>query len=70
MTVNAMNHPGRDQDEGLVRAIGVRALALNVVNLVVGGGMFVLPGLIGAQLGSAAILAYLICSIAVALVFL
>ena len=57
-------------DEGLVRVIGTRALGLNIVNLVVGAGIFVLPGIVAAELGSAAILAYLVCSIAVALVFL
>jgi amino acid transporter len=58
------------QDEGLVRVIGTGALGLNVINLVVGAGIFVLPSLVAAELGSAAILAYLICSVAVALVFL
>jgi APA family basic amino acid/polyamine antiporter len=62
--------PGDARDEGLVRVIGVGALSLGVVNMVVGAGIFVLPGRIAAQLGSAAILAYLVCSIAVALVFL
>ena len=65
-----MNRDGRDSDEGLVRAIGPRALGLSIINLTVGGGIFVLPGLIAAQLGPAAILAYLACSVAVALVFL
>ena len=58
------------RDEGLVRVIGVGALSLGVVNMVVGAGIFVLPGRIAAELGSAAILAYLICSVAVALIFL
>ena len=58
------------QDEGLVRVIGTGALGLSVVNMVVGAGIFVLPGLVAAGLGSAAILAYLICSLTVALVFL
>ncbi len=62
--------PGSVQSEGLVRAIGAGALGLGVVNLVVGAGIFVLPGRIAAELGSAAILAYLVCSVAVALVFL
>lgn len=57
-------------DEGLLRTIGTQALGLNIVNMVVGGGIFVLPGVIAVQLGSAAILAYLVCSVAVALVFL
>ncbi len=58
------------QDEGLVRVIGTRALGISVVNMVVGAGIFVMPGIVAAELGSAAILAYLICSVAVALVFL
>ncbi len=65
-----MSDYGRGQDEGLVRAIGVRALSLSIVNLVVGAGIFVLPGVIAAQLGPAAIVAYLVCSLVVALVFL
>jgi len=58
------------QDEGLVRIIGTGALGLSVINMVVGAGIFVLPGLVAAELGSAAILAYLVCSVTVALVFL
>lgn len=58
------------RDEGLVRAIGPRALGVSIVNLTVGGGIFVLPGLIAVQLGPAAILAYLVCAVAVALIFL
>jgi amino acid transporter len=65
-----MNTSIDGQDEGLVRVIGPRALTLNIINMVVGGGIFVLPGLVAVQLGSAAIAAYLICSVAVALVFL
>ncbi len=58
------------QEEGLVRAIGTGALGINVINMIVGGGIFVLPGLVAAILGPAAIIAYLICSVTVALVFL
>jgi len=58
------------QDEGLVRVIGTGAVGLSVVNLVVGAGIFVLPGIVAAELGSAAIIAYLICSVTVGLVFL
>lgn len=58
------------QDEGLLRVIGTGAVGLSVVNLVVGAGIFVLPGIVAAELGSAAIIAYLICSVTVAFVFL
>ena len=56
--------------EGLVRSIGTKALGVNIFNMVVGGGIFVLPGVIAATLGPAAILAYLICAIAVGLIFM
>ena len=57
-------------EEGLVRVMGTRALSLSIVNMIIGAGIFVLPGLIAQLLGPAAIIAYLICSVAVALVFL
>ncbi len=57
-------------NEGLVRVIGARALGLSVVNLVLGAGIFALPGRVAAELGAAAIIAYLLCSIVLALVFL
>jgi APA family basic amino acid/polyamine antiporter len=65
-----MAEPSGVQNEGLVRVIGTGALGLGVVNMVVGAGIFAMPGLVAAELGSAAIFAYLICSVTVALVFL
>jgi amino acid transporter len=65
-----MSEASRRPDEGLVRAIGPVALGINVVNLTVGAGIFVLPGVVAALLGPAAVLAYLACSVAVALIFL
>jgi APA family basic amino acid/polyamine antiporter len=58
------------QDEGLLRVIGTKAVALAVVNMVIGAGIFALPGIVAKELGSAAIIAYLICSVTVALIFL
>ena len=65
-----MADKGHLQDEGLVRVIGTGALGMGVINMVVGAGIFVLPGLVAAELGAAAIFAYLICSVTVALVFM
>lgn len=45
----------------LVRQVGVGGLALTVVNVVLGVGVFGLPGLVAAEIGSAAVLAYLAC---------
>ncbi len=58
------------KDEGLIRVIGTGAVGLSVVNMVVGAGIFALPGIIAKELGAAALVAYLICSVTVALVFL
>ncbi len=62
--------PGNASDEGLVRAIGTWALGANIVNMVVGAGIFVLPGVVAAQIGPAAFIAYLMCATIVGLVFL
>lgn len=52
----------------LVRAIGVRGLTANIINTTVGAGIFVLPGLVGRDLGAAAPLAYLACAVAMTFV--
>ena len=57
-------------DDRLVRALGVRELAANILNNVVGSGIFVLPGVVAAVLGSAALAAYLVCAGAIGLVAL
>ncbi|HEX5073179.1 MAG TPA: amino acid permease [Gemmatimonadaceae bacterium] len=61
--------PGRT-DEGLVRAIGVRALAANIVNLIVGSGIFVLPAAVAGILGPASVVAYLACALGIGLLAL
>jgi basic amino acid/polyamine antiporter, APA family len=54
----------------LVRVLGVRALAANVVNNLVGSGIFVLPAAVAAILGPSAAVAYLVCAVAIGLVAL
>lgn len=66
-----MAHPSpapQVADTGLVRAIGVRGLSANVVNNVVGSGIFVLPAVVAATLGASAIVAYVVCAIAIGLI--
>jgi APA family basic amino acid/polyamine antiporter len=57
----------RPDQPALVRALGVRALAANIVNTIVGSGIFVLPAVVAAILGPAAMVAYLVCAALVAL---
>lgn len=57
-------------DEGLKRVIGVSGLALTIVNFTVGAGIFVLPAVIGIQLGLYSIIAYLICALMLSAIML
>lgn len=55
-------------DEGLLRAIGPVALGASVVNVVVGGGIFVLPAVVAREIGAAAPAAYLTAALVMGLV--
>jgi basic amino acid/polyamine antiporter, APA family len=57
-------------DEGLLRAIGPVGLAASVVNIVVGGSIFVLPAALAQEVGTAAPVAYLTGIVVMALVAL
>ena len=64
-----MAHPAAPPaGPSLVRALGVRALAANVVNNIVGSGIFVLPAAVAAILGPAAAVAYVLCAVMIGLV--
>jgi APA family basic amino acid/polyamine antiporter len=57
-----------DPERLLVRELGLRQLTAHIFNYTVGSGIFVLPAIAVAQLGSAAPLAYLVCATVMALV--
>jgi APA family basic amino acid/polyamine antiporter len=68
MTTPLSEVPGAPPSEpALLRALGVRSLAANIVNTIVGSGIFVLPAIVAAILGPAAMLAYIVCAVLVAL---
>ena len=52
----------RTTSEGLKRAIGIRALATNIVNITMGAGIYVLPAIVAANIGAASVLAYVFCA--------
>jgi APA family basic amino acid/polyamine antiporter len=58
----------RDPERLLVRELGLRQLTAHIFNYTVGSGIFVLPAIAVAQLGTAAPLAYLVCATVMALV--
>jgi basic amino acid/polyamine antiporter, APA family len=55
---------------GLKREIGVFGLSANIVNIIVGSGIFVLPAIIAAIMGASSIVAYLLCGFLVVLIML
>lgn len=56
--------------EGLKREIGVWGLSANIINLVVGAGIFVIPAIVAEGLGPSSILAYLFCGFLIMLIML
>jgi amino acid transporter len=56
------------REASLPRVIGVAGLGLMAVNFIGGGGIFGLLGLVAAQLGAAALLAYLVVMVLIFLV--
>lgn len=62
--------PISTSDEGLKRVIGVQGLALSIVNMVIGSGIFVLPAIIGMAMGAFGIFGYIFCSIMMAAIML
>jgi amino acid transporter len=53
------------RDAGLVRAMGTWSLAASLVSIIVGAGIFAVPGALAACVGSYAPLAFLVCGLAV-----
>jgi amino acid transporter len=57
-------------EEGLKREIGLWGISSNIINVVIGSGIFVLPAIVSEGLGSAGILAYLFCGFLITLIML
>ncbi len=54
-----------ERDVGLVRALGTWGLAASVISIIVGAGIFAVPGALAASIGIYAPLAFLGCTLAV-----
>ncbi|MCK0156990.1 APC family permease [Cellulophaga sp. F20128] len=57
-------------DEGLKRTVGTLGLSANIINIIVGAGIFVLPAIIAGKMGTSSIISYVFCGILIALVVL
>src|SRR5690606_2673588 len=57
-------------EEGLKRVIGVPGVALTIVNYTIGAGIFVLPAIVGIQLGAFGIFSYVFCALMLAAIML
>lgn len=57
-------------DEKLIRTVGTFGLSANIVNIIIGSGIFALPAIIALKMGSASIFAYLFCGFLIMLITL
>ena len=53
-------------EEGLKRVVGVTGLTLSIINGVIGAGIFVLPAIVGIEMGAFGVFGYIFCSIMLA----
>lgn len=60
----------KQQDEGLKRTVGTLGLSANIINIIIGSGIFVLPAIVAGFLGASSIIAYLFCGFLMAMVML
>ncbi len=58
------------KEDGLKRSVGVLGLSANIVNIIIGAGIFALPAVLASKMGASSIIAYLFCGILIALVML
>ena len=58
------------ENKDLKREIGVFGLSANIINTIIGAGIFVIPALVAGVLGNSSILAYLFCGFLITLIML
>ncbi|GGD97516.1 APC family permease [Planktosalinus lacus] len=59
-----------NKQENLLRTIGVFGLSSNIINVIIGSGIFVLPAIVASAMGASGVFAYLVCGILIALIML
>jgi APA family basic amino acid/polyamine antiporter len=59
-----------EQQGELKREIGLFGFSANIINTIIGAGIFVIPAIVAGELGSASIFAYVFCSILLMLMML
>lgn len=59
-----------EKDEGLKRRVGPLGLSANIINIVIGSGIFVLPAIIATKMGASSVIAYVFCGFLMALIML
>ncbi len=58
------------KEEGLKRRVGVFGLSANIINIIIGSGIFVLPAVVASYMGASSIIAYLFCGFLMAMIML
>jgi amino acid transporter len=58
------------KEEGLERRVGVLGLSANIINIIIGSGIFVLPAIVASYMGASSIIAYLFCGLLMAMIML
>ena len=60
----------KQRTDNLKRRIGTIGLSANIVNIIIGAGIFALPAIIASKMGASSIIAYLFCGLLITLIML
>ncbi len=58
------------KEEGLKRSVGGLGLSANIVNIIIGSGIFVIPAIVASYMGASSIIAYVYCGLLMAMIML
>src|SRR4051812_44385086 len=59
-----------ETNEGLKRVIGTWGLTANIINTIIGAGIFLLPAIVTEGLGASSFIAYLFCGFLMTMILL
>lgn len=62
--------PAANNDERLIRVVGIPGLTLNIINNTIGAGIFALPAIVSIELGAFGVFGYIFCGIMLAAIML
>ena len=59
-----------EKEEGLKRYVGVLGLSANIINIIIGAGIFIIPAIVAENMRATSNVAYIFCGFLITLIML